>query len=96
MARSLIVLTAFLFSLYFTSSEAPEARAVKANSFSQSAFSVESIYTAPQQTEKHFLPAEEIQLVFVRGAFASVSLFSLALPAETSDLNNRGPPTVRI
>lgn len=93
MTRSLLVLTALLFSITFTASEAPVTRVVKASAVSQSELSVETIYTAPQQSEKHFLPADELTLTLIQSAFVAVALFAPALPAYYTDLNNRGPPT---
>lgn len=93
MTRSLLVITALLFSLTFTASEAPVTRVVKANGLSQSELSVEAVYTAPQQTEKHFLPADELRLTLVHANYVSVALFVPAQPAITPDLNNRGPPS---
>gem|GEM_PF-2407944 len=95
MTRSLLVITALLLSILFTASEAPVTRIVKANTLSQSAASVETVYTAPQQTEKHFLPANELMLTLVHADYMRVSLFAPAHPAVTTDLNNRGPPSIR-
>lgn len=86
MTRSLLALTALLFSLTFTASEAPETRAVKANALTQSELSVATVYTAPQHTEKHFLPADELMLTLVHANFGSVSLF---VPAHPRSRNRR-------
>ena len=94
MTRSLLAITALLFSLTFTASEAPVTRVVKANGLSHSELSVESFYTAPQQTEKHFLPADEVMLALVHADYVSVSLFVPARPVLTSNLNIRGPPAI--
>lgn len=95
MTRSLLAITALLLSLTFTTSEAPVTRVVKASALSQSALSVETIHTAPQQTEKHFLPVAELMLTLNYADYASVPLFAPVHPATTTDLNNRGPPSIR-
>ena len=94
MTRSLLALTALLFSLTLTASEAPATRAEKASALTQSELSVETVYTAPQHTEKHFLPVDELILALVHASFEAVSLFVPAHPAVATDLNNRGPPSV--
>lgn len=94
MTRSLLAITAILLSLTFTASEAPATRVVKANALSHFALSVETGYTAPQQTEKYYLPADELMLTLVHADYVSVSLFAPARPAVTTDLNNRGPPSI--
>ena len=94
MTRSLLAITALLLSLTFTASEAPVTRVVKANALTTSALSVETIHTAPQQTEKHFLPVAELMLILNYADYAIVSLFAPVHPAITTELNNRGPPSI--
>lgn len=94
MTRSLLALTALLFSFTFTIIEAPVTHVVKASALSQPELSIENVYSAPQQTEKHFLPVDEVILTHVHFGFMGVVLLTAAYHAHTTELNNRGPPAI--
>tara|TARA_R110001592_G_scaffold90845_1_gene266635 strand:- start:206 stop:496 length:291 start_codon:yes stop_codon:yes gene_type:complete len=93
--RSLLALTALLLSFTFTASEAPVSHVVKANSLHHAQLVAESFYTAQQQTEKHFLPADELQLSLIHADYLAVSLFTPPHSTVTTDRNIRGPPSIR-
>lgn len=95
MTRSLLALTALLLGLSFTASEAPLTRTVEAESLSRLALIVETVYTSAQQTEKHFLPVDELSLALTHAEFVRVSLFAPAFPTIATELNIRGPPSIR-
>lgn len=95
MTRSLLALTALLLSFTFTTSEVPVSHVVKANTLSHSQLLVEAFYTAQQQTEKHFLPVEELRLTLTHADYAAVSQFIPPHSAVSADRNIRGPPSIR-
>jgi len=92
--RSLLALTALLLSFTFTASEVPASHVVKSNSLSHSQLLVETFYTAQQQTEKHFLPVDELRLTLARADYLAVPLFTPPRGAVASDHNIRGPPSI--